>query len=216
MKNPVKQFATLAIALLAGGSCLFAVPVVSVVNGGIALDLATTNVSTTGAAGDPWVLNETMTSAGTIGVYDDDGAPLPAGGLGYGSGAWISKTVLNSTNDTWTSFEMELQQVLGTPSGEGDGLSFAQGSGLVFTSSVFTTLTKFEVTRDYLNFSGGSVAPGGSVTFTFAVTDNSPSSPIYLLQTPNKIDQPVPDASSTMLLVLAGITGVVGLRRKFC
>lgn len=215
MKNPVKQFATLAIALLAGGSCLFAVPVVSVQSGGITLT-GGTDVSTAGGAATPWVLNETMTSAGTVSVSDDDGAPLPPSFGLFASGAWITKTVLNSTVDTWTSFEMELQQILGTPSGEGDGLSFAQGSGLVFTSSAFTTLTKFEATRDYLNFSGGSVAPGASVTFTFAVTDNSPSSPIYLLQTPNKRDQPVPDASSTMLLVLAGITGVVGLRRKFC
>jgi hypothetical protein len=42
----------------------------------------------------------------------------------YTSGSWFTKTVENDTGTAWTSFVMALQEILGTASGEGDGLSF--------------------------------------------------------------------------------------------
>jgi hypothetical protein len=215
MKTPVRFAATLAAALLISGTSLFAVPAFSVANGGIAIGSQNTATAAT-SAGTAWTVDEGMTATGTLALTDTDGNPLVSftGITGHTAGAWITKTVTNNTLDTWTSFEMELQQILGTPSGEGDGLSFAQGSGLVFSSSVFTTITQQEITRDYLNFSGGSVLPGQSVSFTFAITDNSPQSPVYLLQTPNKREQGVPDAGATALLLGLSIAGLLGLRRR--
>jgi hypothetical protein len=210
------NFAALAgaFALLTGGSSLFAAPIFYVAGGGIAI--TGQNTATAGnTVGTAWTVSETMTSAGTLGISDTDGAPLAPGPVfgGFTSGTWITKTVLNNTGETWTSFEMELQQILGTASGDGDGLSFAQGAGLVFTSNVFSTITRQDITRDYLNFSGGSVASGASVSFTFAVTDNSPQTPVFLLQTPNRSDR-VPDSGSTAVLLLLGVAGLVGFRRK--
>jgi hypothetical protein len=215
MKTTRKCFAStgLAIALaLMSGSSLCAVPVFTSLS---PATITVTSQSTAGTAstiGTAWALNETMTGAGTVSITDTDGVPL--GTLTpYASGSWITKTVLNNSGVTWTSFEMELQEILGTPSPDGDGLSFAQGAGLVFSSNKFTTITRIDTTRDYLNFSGGSVLPGTSVSFTFAVTDNSPQSPVFLQQTPNKVDV-VPDAGSAGLLFFVGLTGLVGLRKK--
>ena len=201
-------------ALLAGSSTLLAVPVFSVANGGIVIGAQ--NVATAGnTSGTAWTVTETMTAAGTLSLTDTDGNPLSGALGGFAAGSWITKTVTNNSGVVWTSFEMELQQVIGTPSGEGDGLSFAQGAGLVFTSSIFSTVTRIDSTRDYLNFSGGSVPVGGSVSFTFVITDNSPQSPIFLLQTPNRVDLPAtPDAGSTILLLGMGLAGLAALRRK--
>ena len=100
------------------------------------------------------------------------------------------------------------------PSGEGDGLSFGQGNALAFTSNVFTDLTRLDVDRDYLNFSGGVVNPGESVTFFFAITDNSANNPFYLVQTPNRVDGGSVPEPTTLLLLGAALGAGILRRRK--
>jgi len=204
--------AALVAASTVGSSNLFGAPIFSVANGGISITSQNTGTAGT-TAGTAWTVNETMISTGTLALTDTDGTPLATTIGAFNSGSWITKTVLNNSGITWTSFEMELQEILGTASGEGDGLSFAQAAGLTFTSNLFSTITRIDSTRDYLNFSGGSVLNGQSVSFTFAVTDNTPTSPVYLLQTPNRADR-VPDGGSTGLLLLLGLAGVIGLKKK--
>ena len=189
-----------------------AAPVVAPVSGPMTQNGS--NLTTAGTAAAPWTLNETFTALG-VGILqfsDTDGQPL-ASLPGFVSGSWISKTVLNDTGTAWTSFELELREILGTPSGEGDGLSFAQGAGLLFSSTVFPTFTRIDLARDYLNFTGGTVAPGASVTFLFAVTDNSPQNPFYLVQTPNKRDVAIPEPA-TLTLLGTGLIGLLPRRRR--
>jgi hypothetical protein len=211
----------LPTALLLASACvpsLSAQAVFSVANGGITID----SQNTTGglSTATPFTVSETMTASGTLALSDQDGDPLRFEwtATGHGSGAWISKSVTNATGVAWTSFELELQQILGTASGEGDGLSFAQGGSLTFTSSHFSGYTRQDLTRDYLNFSGGIVNAGETVNFMFAVTDNSPTTPIYLAQIANKVDAPVgvPDSGQSALLVLVGLSALLGFRRKLC
>jgi len=195
---------------------LFAAPafatIISVESGGITGFSADT--STVGSSGAPWEINETMTSAGTIRLAE---GPLGSGntsGSGHSYGKWFTKTVLNNTGVAWTSFELELQILLGTPSLDGDGLSFAQGSGFTFSSDKFGTYTAIEDIRDYLNFSRGLVDVGDTVTFNFAITDNRLNDPFWLLQTPNKVDSPAVPEPSTFLLLGAGLAGLGFLRRR--
>jgi hypothetical protein len=211
----MRTISALTIAVLTCGT-LFGATVIAVQSGGITLN--STNTGTVGSAADPWLIDEDMTASGTLVFRADppsDGAVGPGNTSGsfHTTGKWIRKTILNDTLTVWTSFELELQEVLGTPSGPGDGLSFADDDPLrlTFSSDQFATYTRIDTTRDYLNFHAGTVNPGESVTFNFIITDNSPISPIYLLQTPNIVDIPEP---STMLLLGAGLITAVGLGRR--
>jgi hypothetical protein len=208
-----RTFAGLAMVVISVFE-LGAAPIVAVQSGGIVI--GSSNLTTAGTQAAPWTISETMSAAGVLVLSDTDQIPLqsPSTIPDFTSGNWFSKTVTNNSGAAWTSFELELQEILGTPSSEGDGLSFAQGAGLTFASNVFTTYTRIDITRDYLNFSGGTVAPGASVTFNFAVTDNSPISPIYLAQTPNKVDTILPEPATFGLLGPVLLAGIWLTRRK--
>src|SRR5204863_1688720 len=136
------------------------------------------NLATSGTAADSWTMSQSFATAGpsVLQFSDIDGVPLANGIAGFSSGSWLSTTITNNSGSDWTSFEFELQKALGTPSNELDGLSFAQRANLVFSSTAFSTVTRVDLSRDYLNFSGGTVASGSSVTFLFAITDMMPAS----------------------------------------
>jgi hypothetical protein len=160
------------------------------------------------------------------------------GGVNY----TIQKIITNNTGDTWTSFANELLDPSGdsndssdptsqpsfvpvgfSTSNDFDGLSFAQGSGLPRTSSVFPSITVDELTdeRDFIDFFGASLPNGGTDNFmTFGLRDSDPlnNQPFLLSQRPNVFSTPIPSTpeSSTILGLLAlsafGLSSV--LKRK--
>lgn len=131
------------------------------------------------------------------------------------NGFWLTKTVLNNTGQTWNFYDHELQSELGVASANGDGLSFAQGtfSPLPWSSDGFASFDVVEDVRDYINFFGGTVEDGQSVTFRYAITHNGWAETVYLRQRPNFSTAPVPEPGTAVLFGL-GILGLAGLTRK--
>jgi hypothetical protein len=180
----------------------------------------TLDSSTAGTNGDPWLMTESVGAVAPVVVRLDNPDTNPVGpdnstGSGHAFGKWFSKTVTNNTSDVWTSFDLELQSELGVPSVDGDGLSFAQGASLVVSSDKFSNVHRVEDVRDFLNFDGGSVGIGESVTFLFAITDNGDRNTFWLSETANRVVGNVPEPE-TYALMLAGLgaMGWMARRRK--
>jgi len=187
----------------------------------VPLSIGSSNLTGNGTAADTWSISQSFATPGpsVLQFSDADGVPLANGVAGFYSGSWLSTTITNNSGSDWTSFEFELQKTQGTASNELDGLSFAQRAGLVFSSTAFSNVTRIDLSRDYLNFSGGTVASGASVTFLFAITDNMPvSNPFFLVETANRKDLLIQAAAvpepGTMALLGMGLVGFLGRRRR--
>ena len=209
----MKRLILLVLTVFALGMYATADSVITV-NSGPTTAIA--NTSTAGSSADPWTITQTYSGSGGAKLQFDSesGSPIGPGnptGSGHTNGRWLEITITNDTGMPWTSFEFELQAILGIASSDGDGLSFAQGGELTFTSNVFSTYTRVDLERDYLNFSGGTVGSGENVSFLFAITDNRENNPIWLSETPNKVDV-VPEPA-TLLLVGSGLSAL-GWRKR--
>jgi hypothetical protein len=165
-----------------------------------------------GTQADPIVLYETVTGLDvTMSIRGFPQFGDPVYDDGYAS-FWLQKVVTNDTGADWNYYDHELQQVLGTPSSDGDGLSFAQGlAGRPWTSDVFSVYDEVTDVRDYINFSRGVVHDGDTVTFNYIVHDFTPEDIFYLRQRPNYSLIPEP---GTLALLGIGLAGVALLRRR--
>ncbi len=101
------------------------------------------------------------------------------------AGFVMTKVVINATDNAWQSYELHLQEHLGQDSTYGDGLSFGQNPTSVrnFSSDLYRDMIATDEPLDGVTFRQGVVRPGEQVAFSFFVTDNTPKTLFYLVQT---------------------------------
>ena len=146
------------------------------------------SVSGTGTITDPIVVVEEMTDIGRAaliirGSKDPQHRVIPITGRAFA----IIKIVINRSRRVWAGFDLELREVLDTPSPHHDGLSFDQSGsfgGNPFRSDSFTISHRVAEPYDWVRFRSGSVDPGAAVRFNFYITDPTPVPEFYLLQEP--------------------------------
>jgi hypothetical protein len=146
-------------------------------------------VTGAGSLDDPFVITERITdiNGGTL-VFRVSPTFGNEIGTQHSIGFAIVKIVENGTDYPWTSFEIELQSTLGTPSDYGDGLSFGQGSsaGRPFTASGFDQVTLIDEPYDRIEYDQGKVPTGSHATFRFVVSETLPLQEAYLAQRPRR------------------------------
>ncbi len=145
----------------------------------------------------------------------------------------IVKNIQNNSGSPWTRLANELldltvdsndpTQPSWVPSGwstssDTDGLSFGQGLGYPRTSTTFGSLIVDELThnRDFLDFYNGTLVSGGTDIINFGLTtpnNASTDAPWLLVQRPNAVSAPVPDAGATFGLLALAFLGLASLRR---
>lgn len=101
----------------------------------------------------------------------------------------LVKRIVNRSGRVWAGFHVELQEILSVPSNRADGLSFNQAGSRPpdVDSDVFTLNDRRFEPFDRIEFLGGSVDPGGTLTLRLTITDPTPVSPFYLLQDPQLV-----------------------------
>ncbi len=148
----------------------------------------------TGAGGDgtvdnPFVITQEVNSASPVTMVIR--ALLPFRPFDY-SGKFPNGfthfriVVLNNSGLGWLECEFELQEILNKPSVFGDGLSFDQRrtDGGTISSDSFATWNRDFEPYDKLLFTGGTVDPLATASFSFLVTDFTPKRTFYLVFDP--------------------------------
>ena len=149
-----------------------------------------------GSLDDPIVLVEEITGDGPA-ILIVRGMTYRFGnriGSHHEVGFALTKLVRNGTGQPWSLFNLELREFFDRESPFGDGLSFGQATdaGRPFRSDRFAETLETTEPFDGVQFSGGLVAPGDTMTVSAVITDTTPRWEFYLLQ---KRDSPLADAA---------------------
>lgn len=149
-----------------------------------------TGVSGSGTLRDPYYIRQTFhtADAGTMVIRThqmDNVASLPNNNITH-SAIHVQIETTNQTALPWIGFGFELQEVLGTVSDYGDGLSFDQlgRKAADVSSDTFTNFEEQFEPGDRLVYIGGVVDDQMKVTTKFIITDFTPVEEFYLYQDP--------------------------------
>lgn len=114
----------------------------------------------------------------------------------------IVKQVINKSKRIWAGFELELQEILKTPSNYGDGLSFNQFSAQPpdVASDAFANDDRIFEPYDRIEFHNGHVDPEAAVSFRMVITDPTPVNEFYLVQDPKLLSAQLPQSARSAAL----------------
>jgi len=168
-------------------------------------------VSGRGTVQDPFVVREEIVASGDVILRIDVESPAFGNRLRtlHAMGFALRKEVINSTDETWDHFAMELQFVVGEASDYYDGLSFAQATRVnrPFRSDRFAKVEDMAEPRDMVRFTDGVVTPGQGAVFLVSITHTGPQPTFFLVQHVRK-----PVAQLDLPLRLAGDAAKPGRR----
>lgn len=152
------------------------------------------SASGTGTRSDPIVLVEEVDEAMPITLVIRRRAPEPGEARPGFAPLTIVKVVINRSRRIWAGFELELQEILGKPSGYGDGLSFNQVGSRPpdVTSDAFSDHNRLFEPYDRIRFENGYVDPEATARFKFTVTDPTPVAEFFLVQDPKLLSATLP------------------------
>ena len=147
------------------------------------------HASGSGTRDDPIVLVQRLVSASAVTLVIEAAQPInPVGkGAQWATGMMHIRIVtVNHSGLPWIGFNFELQEILGTPSTFGDGLSFDQRKAESNSISMdrFDRYERQFEPYDRLTFTGGHVDPDERATFRFFISDFTPLVRTYLLLDP--------------------------------
>ena len=164
-----------------------------------------------GSLDDPIILVEEITGDGPA-ILIVRGMTYRFGnhiGSHHEVGLALTKIVRNGTGQPWSLFTLELREFFDRESPFGDGLSFGQATdaGRPFRSDRFVDTLETTEPFDGVQFYGGLVAPGETVTLSVVITDTTPRWEFYLLQ---KRDSPLAEAAPGPARPAQSSTGAAG------
>jgi len=149
------------------------------------------SVSGSGTSIDPYVIVEEITGAEPAVLVVRGLSAVFSHGVGAHRlpGFHLIKVAINRTDFAWTSYELELQEVLWLPSDYLDGLSWDQAVQSVrpFKSDRFSQSVDVREPSDVIRFSEGRVEPGDVVTMRVTLSDPTPAAEFYVLQVPQRL-----------------------------
>ena len=147
-------------------------------------------VTGTGSILDPVVIIEEIDGAGPAVLVIRPQRSSAADGYGIGASAFllvaVITVVVNRGPWPWAGFDLELREIVDTPSTYADGLSFDQMQAFSNTpsSDSFTIKDQINEPQDRIRFHGGGVSAGASARFNFFITDPTAMPQFYLIQRP--------------------------------
>ncbi|MEQ8639678.1 MAG: hypothetical protein RIE31_03570 [Alphaproteobacteria bacterium] len=149
------------------------------------------SVSGAGSSIDPYVVVEDITGAEPAVLIVRGLSDVFPHGVGTHRlpGFHLIKVAINRTDFAWTSYELELQEVLWLPSDYLDGLSWDQAVQSVrpFKSDRFAQSVDVREPSDVVRFSEGRVEPGDLVTMRVTLSDPTPAAEFYVVQVPQRL-----------------------------